>query len=151
MTENQSPEEERSRLNLPFELSDTGHQIVTLRYGDKRVRMILDTAAGVNVLSDQASGRLGVTVMKSDETVKGLGTSEHPVEKIQPIEVHFGESKLLLESLLSMDLSHVAKAGGSEGIDGLLGSPFFRTFQAIINFETNRISLLVNESSNPSI
>lgn len=135
---------EREEVLIPFEYSDTGHQIVVLEYRDETIRMILDTAAGANVFSEKSSQRLGLSLLESEETVSGLGTKEHAIEKIEPIEVTFGKSNLLLENMLSMDLSHVEAAGGSEGIDGLLGSPFFRNYKARLDFEARMLTLVLD-------
>ena len=49
-----------------------------------------------------------------------------------------------------MDLSHVEVAGGMKGVDGLLGSPFFRTHKVRIDFATNRLVLMLKPESGTS-
>lgn len=131
-------------LSIPFELSATGHQIVTLSYGKDSIRMLLDTGAGANVFSQKAAKKLGLTVQESGDTVSGLGTKEHAMAHISPLIVASGDEKMILQHLVSMDLSHVEAAGGDKGIDGLLGSPFFREYKAKIDFEMNQVTLIIN-------
>jgi hypothetical protein len=131
-------------LSIPFEISPTGHQIVTLMYGKEPIRMILDTAAGTNVFSQKAAKKLELTVKESGDKAAGLGTQGHAMANVSPITVASGNEKMMLQNLVSMDLSHVEVAGGSKGIDGLLGSPFFREYKAKIDFEMNRVTLRIN-------
>ncbi len=131
-------------LSIPFEISPTGHQVVTLMYGKKPIRMILDTAAGANVVSQKAAKKLELTVNDAGGKAAGLGTQGHAMARVSPIIVASGKKKLMLQNLVSMDLSHVKMAGGSKGIDGLLGSPFFQEYKAKIDFEMNRVTLRIN-------
>lgn len=133
-----------AELSIPFEISPTGHPVVTLMYGEKPIRMILDTAAGANVFSQKATTRLELTVKNSDEKAAGLGTQAYAMAEVSPIVVALGEKKLRLQDLITMDLSHVEVAGGGKGFDGLLGSPFFREFRVKIDFGNNTIALNMN-------
>jgi hypothetical protein len=124
---------------IPFEISPTGHQIVTLMYDEKPIRLILDTAAGANVISEKAAGKFNLKLMESGQKAAGLGTSGHAVEYVDPITVTAGTTKLRLQDLISLDLSHVEAAGEPAGIDGLLGSPFFRKYKAKIDFQEKQV------------
>jgi hypothetical protein len=42
---------------------------------------------------------------------------------------------------LSLNRDHVKAAGGGNTIYGLLGSPFFRKYQAILNFGTHTLTI----------
>ena len=61
----------------PFEISPTGHQVVTLQYNGKRIRMILDTAAGANVFSRKAAKKPEPTLKGSELQAAGLGVQAH--------------------------------------------------------------------------
>lgn len=106
--------------------------------------MILDTGAGVNVFSQKAAKKLDLTVKESGENASGLGTQDHAMANVSPCKVVWGKTKLILQNLVSTDLSHVERAGGSNGIDGLLGSPFFREYKATVDFKINRVTLRVS-------
>ena len=42
---------------------------------------------------------------------------------------------------VSLNLDHIQVAGGDKIIHGLLGSPFFRKYQAILDFSTNTLTI----------
>ena len=132
-------------LSIPFEISPTGHQIVTLQYKGKPIRMILDTAAGANVFSKKSTKKLRLKVKKTEEKAAGLGTRGHAMTRVDSLEVSSGKQKLSLDNLVSLDLSHTEAAGGKKAADGLLGSPFFQTYNAQIDFATNQLILRVGE------
>lgn len=127
-------------VSIPFTISPTGHQIVVLKHGDKDVRMILDSAAGANVLSLKAAYKLQLELKDSTETASGIGTKEHAMTSLSPLKVSYAEHDFMLNNLVAMDLTHVEIAGGEEGADGLLGSPFFRANKAKIDFKTNLLT-----------
>jgi hypothetical protein len=45
------------------------------------------------------------------------------------------------KQFLSLNRDHVQAAGGGNTIYGLLGSPFFRKYQAILNFGTHTLTI----------
>lgn len=106
--------------------------------------MILDTAAGANVFSEKSAKRLKLTVKDKGEKAAGLGTQGHAMAEVSPIVVVSGEEQLTLRDLVSLNLSNVEAAGGKKGIDGLLGSPFFQTYKAQIDFTSNTLTIRTN-------
>lgn len=146
----EKPEKPAAEISIPFEITATGHQVVTLMYGQKKIRMILDTAAGGNVFSQETIEKLGVETKDSPEKAAGLGTAAHDMEEVPTLALVYGETKLLIENAFSMNLSHVKPAGGKEGVDGLLGSPFFILHKAKIDFSTRKLVLSIDASQNQS-
>jgi hypothetical protein len=114
-------------------------------YDEKPIRLILDTAAGANVVSQKAAAKFQLKLTDSGLKAAGLGTSGHAVEDVDPITVAAGETKLRVQDLVSLDLSHVEAAGKPAGIDGLLGSPFFRKYKAKIDFEEKQVIIKVSK------
>jgi len=110
---------------IEFEISETGHQIVEAKINGKLLRFILDTGAGTSVLD------------------RGC-LSELSIEEMGDIEVHsieFGNALFESPDFVSLNLDHVQVAGGEKGVHGLLGSPFFTQYQAVIDFSKNRLEL----------
>lgn len=146
----EKPAKPAVEISIPFEITATGHQAVTLMYGEKKIRMILDTAAGANVFSREAIEKMGVETKDSLETVSGLGTAAQDTTEVPPLTLVYGETKLPIENAISIDLSHVKAAGGEEGLDGLLGSPFFKLYKAKIDFSTRKLVLSIDASQDQS-
>lgn len=125
---------------IEFEISETGHQIVEAKINGKLLRFILDTGAGASVLDRGCLSELGIEEKLNDENAAGLGTSDHAMGDIEVDSIEFGNA--LFESPDFVSLDHVQVAGGEKGVHGLLGSPFFTQYQAVIDFSKNRLELL---------
>lgn len=134
-------------VQIPFTISETGHPLVMLTCGDRTLRMVLDTAAGANVLTPSVVKSLGSSVEitnKKAGKAAGLGTKGYSTMTLTPIQISSPKATFLLDDLVAIDLSHVQKAGGKEGIDGLLGAPFFRKNLAVIDYSKNVLSFRVS-------
>lgn len=126
-----------NEVSIPFQITPTGHQIVTLMHEGKPIRMILDTGAGANVFSNVATKKLKLTTQASNRKAAGIGTTAHEMLHVAPTTFVIEHKRLMLANFVSMDLSHIQKAGGKKPIDGLLGSPFFQAYRARLDFSTN--------------
>ena len=131
----------KGKIFLEFEMSETGHQIVEAKINGKLLRFILDTAAGSSVLNKACLAELGIQEVSSEESAAGLGTSEHEMGNIVVPEIELGGRLYEYPEFVSLNLDHVQVAGGEKGVHGLLGSPFFSKYKAVIDFGTNRVVL----------
>lgn len=129
------------KISLDFEMSETGHQIVEAKINGKLLRFVLDTAAGASVLNKACLAELGIQETISGESAAGLGTSEHEMGDILVPEIELGGRLYEYPEFVSLNLDHVQVAGGEKGVHGLLGSPFFLKYEAVIDFGANKIML----------
>ena len=127
--------------SLQFEVSETGHQIVQAEINGHTVRLILDTAAGASVLDRACINKLGIQEELSEENAAGLGTAKHEMGLIDVLKFEFAGQLYESTEFVSLNLDHVQAAGGGDTIHGLLGSPFFRKYQAILDFGTNTLTI----------
>ena len=127
--------------SLQFEVSETGHQIVQAEINGHTVRLILDTAAGASVLDRACIKKLEIQEELSEENAAGLGTAEHEMGLIDVVKFKLAGQLYESTQFVSLDLDHVQAAGGGNSIHGLLGSPFFRKYQAILDFGTNTLTI----------
>lgn len=111
-----------------------------MKIGDKSVKLLLDTGAGGDILDTDAVARLQLKIKEdSVGTTKGVGGAGGEFQSLEPVECQIGDEKIRI-GFYPMNLSHVKSAGGDDGYDGILGSPFFRTRHAVIDFGTNTLT-----------
>ncbi|ALQ07158.1 hypothetical protein D172_003250 [Pseudoalteromonas sp. Bsw20308] len=134
------------KVIIEFEISNTGHQIIECKINGHNLRLILDTGAGSSVLDRAYLTQLEIQEALSQESAAGLGTSEHTVGSINISKIEIEGVFFANPDFISLDLAHVQIAGDEKGIHGLLGSPFFVQYSAIIDFSDNKL-LLSNNSS----
>ena len=140
---NMNPIKENTSIN--FDISASGHQIITVKINNYPLRFILDTAAGSSVLDRACLSRLGISEVLSDENAAGLGTKDHAMGAIDVEAIQIGNTYFKSPAFISLDLDHVQVAGGEEGVHGLIGAPFFMQYDAVIDFSNNTL-VLSNES-----
>ena len=126
---------------IEFEISQTGHQIIEAKINGKSLRFILDSAAGSSVLDRACLIELGIEETLNVENAAGLGTSDHAMGDIEVHSIELGNALFESPDFVSLNLDHVQVAGGEKGVHGLLGSPFFIQYQAVIDFSKNRLEL----------
>lgn len=123
-------------------MTPTGHAIINVLINGKKARLVIDSAAGRSVIHSGRVNSFGIkkmTVVKRIEA-RGLGTSNHAVEQLQPPVMYIGKAIINNMPLISVDLTHVMEAGGKRGFDGLLGSDFLKRHGAVIDFEKRQLS-----------
>ncbi|KYL34778.1 hypothetical protein A2I98_09670 [Pseudoalteromonas agarivorans] len=127
--------------SLQFEVTETGHQIIQAKINGYTVRLILDTAAGASVLDRACINKLGIQEELSEENAAGLGTAKHEMGLIDVLKFELAGQLYESTEFVSLNLDHVQAAGGGDTIHGLLGSPFFRKYQALLDFGTNTLTI----------
>ena len=145
-TAGQQTENFGTDLHIPFTITTTGHLLVKLNCGDRELRMILDTGSGANVLTHKVANAITTVTQKAGKkkaTAAGLGTQTQKVTMLTPVTVSYAKRSFVLDNLEATDLSNVQAAGGKQGIDGLLGSPFFRKYRVKIDYSKNELSFSV--------
>ena len=127
--------------SLKFEVTETGHQIIQVKINGHKVNLILDTAAGASVLDRACIKKLGIQEKLSEENAAGLGTADHEMGLIEVLKFELAAQLFESTEFVSLNLDHVQPAGGDNIIHGLLGSPFFRKYQALLDFGTNTLTI----------
>ncbi|MDC9497479.1 MULTISPECIES: retropepsin-like aspartic protease [unclassified Pseudoalteromonas] len=127
--------------SLKFEVTETGHQIIQAKINGHTVCLILDTAAGASVLDRACINKLGIQEKLSEENAAGLGTAKHEMGLIDVFKFELAGQLYQSTEFVSLNLDHVQAAGGGDTIHGLLGSPFFRKYQARLDFSTNTLTI----------
>ena len=69
---------------------------------------------------------LGLKAGKTNITVNGLGTSSYATESVSVPIMTIGKVGYHNPRFIALDLSHVERAGGKDGLHGLIGSTFLR-------------------------
>ena len=127
--------------SLKFEVTETGHQIIQAKINGHKVNLILDTAAGASVLDRACIKKLGIQEKLSEENAAGLGTADHEMGLIDVLKFELAGQFFESTEFVSLNLDHVQVAGGDNIIHGLLGSPFFRKYQAVLDFGTYTLTI----------
>ena len=127
--------------SLKFEVTETGHQIIQAKINGHKVNLILDTAAGASVLDRACIKKLGIQEKLSEENAAGLGTADHEMGLIEVLKFELAGQLFESTEFVSLNLDHVQPAGGDNIIHGLLGSPFFRKYQAVLDFSTDILTI----------
>ena len=127
--------------SLKFEVTETGHQIIQAKINGHKVNLILDTAAGASVFDRGCIKKLGIQEKLSEENAAGLGTADHEMGLIEVLKFELAGQLFESTEFVSLNLDHVQVAGGDNIIHGLLGSPFFRKYQAVLDFGTDTLTI----------
>ncbi|MDB6076463.1 MAG: hypothetical protein JWO82_210 [Akkermansiaceae bacterium] len=138
--------EKLKRVTVPFEITDTGHQIVKLVIGETPLRLIVDGGSGGDMLATKTAERLKLAANKAGEDTKGVGGAGPKLMHLEngdPLECQLGEAKIKIDFGF-MDLEGLQIAGGGGGVDGILGSPFLQQHKAVIDFGSKTLSFEVS-------
>ncbi|NWL16114.1 hypothetical protein FHG08_10470 [Pseudoalteromonas sp. Scap03] len=127
--------------SLKFDVTETGHQIIQAKINGHKVNLILDTAAGASVLDRACIKKLGIQEKLSEENAAGLGTADHEMGLLDVLKFELAGQLYESTEFVSLNLDHVQPAGGDKIIHGLLGSPFFRKYQVVLDFGTDTLTI----------
>lgn len=100
--------------------------------GKESLRLILDTGAGVNVLTPEAAARLGLKLTDAPFAVSGATVTKAKVGQIE---------KLSLGKVNLVGSFVVVPLPAALGCDGILGGPFFEKFTATIDGFREKLTL----------
>ncbi|MGC4044941.1 MAG: aspartyl protease family protein [Armatimonas sp.] len=100
--------------------------------GKEPLRLILDTGAGVNVLTPEAAARLGLKLTDAPFAVSGATVTKAKVCQVP---------KLSLGSINLAGSFVVLPLPAALNCDGILGGPFFEKFMVTIDSFRNKLSL----------
>jgi predicted aspartyl protease len=125
---------------VPFRLAKPDKPLILLETtvnGKGPYRFVLDTGAGLTMISPQLAKRAGV---RRDEAQKAVGAGGS-------VEVHFGTVKALaigemqIEGLKVgiMDLANISKAIETD-IDGIVGYNFLSKFRVTIDYPKQTVT-----------
>ena len=136
-----------NEIAVPFEITATGYQTVVMSYKDQNFTMILDTGASVNVLSNKIVKTNNFEVTSSDYKVMGVGSEELDLARISPITASIANKDFIIHDLITIDLSNIDSITEIQGVDGLLGIPFFQKYNARIDFAAKKVYLTLPPKS----
>jgi predicted aspartyl protease len=125
---------------VPFKLAKPDKPLILLEAmvnGQGPFRFVLDTGAGLTILSPDLAARLKVV---KGETKEGLGAGGG-------VEVHFGSvqslalSEVRLQDLQVgiMNLSAISQACGID-LDGIIGYNFLKEFRVLIDYPRQTVT-----------
>lgn len=120
----------------------SGYLYLTATVNGKRVRLILDTGAQMNVLTPEAAKKLevpeGTPIQASGAGSQRVSAS---ISQLRSMEV--GGARVEGESVLIVDLPKVLE------VDGLVGYGFFRHFVTTVDYESQQITFSKSETYQP--
>jgi hypothetical protein len=125
----------------------SGHLIVEATINDSRkVRFLLDTGAGANLISTALAAELGLTV-EGELPAKGVaGYTTVGLATIDELAV--GEVTLLDQSVTAIDFER-ALPDLLGSLDGILGYEFFRHFVVTIDYQSAQMMIYDSEVAPP--
>lgn len=138
---NEQNDKNKGKVSMPFEITKSGHLLVTARINGKEANLVLDTAAGRSVIDMGKLEYLKLQTQSVGAPATGLGTSNHETMNITIEELDIGGSKFNDLSLVATDLSNVKEIGGEKGIHGLIGSDILRARRGVIDFDKHILML----------
>ncbi len=113
--------------------------VITLKNGNKKLRLAVDTGAGVNLLNTEAGKALaGLVTTKETVNVKGLSGEEQELSYAKLPGLHLGDLSLKEVDFVLADLSHLQAEDGP-AIDGVVGPDFLRNYRLSINFKKRKL------------
>ena len=138
--ENQLHERIKPQRRIAFSMQ-SHLPIVTLTYGDRTYRFILDTGAGSNLISPALYQQLHQTASLTDkEELRGLDGEIQVVTKAHLSGLHIDDFAVPTMEYLVQDLDHLQSMTDLQ-IDGLLGAPFLQLGTFSINFVEQKLFL----------
>lgn len=120
------------------------HILVETMLDDKPALMILDTGAGVNLVTPEAEKRLNLKPDKGRVNVQGAGGSAAPATAVKIGKLEVGASTLKAQSAYIIPLPDALEC------DGLLGTPFFREWVVQIDYVKLQLTLTPRGAFQPS-
>ncbi len=129
------------KSQVPFTMA--GHlPVIEVQIGDKKLRMGLDTGANTNMLNLQKSFELEQELITpvNNAGVVGMSGGSTRTYAGDVVETTIGGLNFWNMRFVFSDISHLQNLV-TNGVDGLLGFPFFKSGKFSINYSTKMISI----------
>ncbi|MCC6726988.1 MAG: aspartyl protease family protein [Saprospiraceae bacterium] len=129
------------KSQVPFTMA--GHlPVIEVQIGDKKLRLGLDTGANTNMLDLQKAMELEQELVTpvSNAGVMGMTGGSQGTYAGDVVETTIGGLNFWNMRFVFSDISHLQNLVNN-GVDGLLGYPFFKAGKFSINYSTKMISI----------
>lgn len=120
------------------------HILVEVALDDKPALMILDTGAGVNLITPEAEKRLNLKPDRGRVNVQGAGGAAAPAAAVKIGKLSVGDATLKAQNAYLIPLPDALEC------DGLLGTPFFREWVVQIDYAKLRLTLTPHDHFRPA-
>ena len=127
---------------VPMFKTKTGHITVTLQVNGKPCVFLIDTGGGATLIDLSKKDKYDLKVFGTKDYAAGIGSVSRLVRTSAMLQVNDHEEKN--DSLYLMDISYTNtefKRNRSRTVDGILGSDFLDSHQAIIDYANSKIYL----------
>jgi len=129
---------------IPLKRNTVGHFILTIKYGTRDFKVILDTGASSTVLDLDSVRESGISPKKIEMTGGGVGTAEASIFVIPDEDVTINGLHIRVSSIYAMDLGHVNASliqRASDRVQGVIGCDILIANEAIIDCKNNTLYL----------
>jgi len=124
---------ENEKKELNFRIS-YGVPIVYVQINGKTAKMIIDTGASLSIINKDSKKEYGFEIGKDIGTLEGIG-GVASLWEIKNIKVTIRDS-IISHKFYVADISNLKN---SRGIDGIIGSDYFKSKNMVIDFYNNKL------------
>jgi len=128
-------------LEIPFHME--GHlPVIEAKIGEKSFRFGIDTGASVNLINEKLAESFAPSLLAQtqDAHIVGMGPGSQEIQTTTIQHTKIGETDFKDMRFVFGDISHL-KNLVENGVDGLLGFPFFQSGKFSINYHLNKIKI----------
>jgi Aspartyl protease len=129
----------RGFTGIPF-TNHQNHLFIDFEIGGKPVTFLLDSGAMTSIVTPAAAEELGLEVTESQAQVAGVGGGAKVEGQAKSKDCRFGDGDDVTMDFVVMDLPVTGKK-----IDGLIGSDFFRSHHAMLDYSGETLWLRTGE------
>lgn len=137
-----APAQDTGPASLPITIHGV-YVYVNATVNDKPATLVLDSGAGINVITPEAAKRLGVEPGKDLTNVNGAGGAAPPVRTAVIGSIGVGATRTTNQPAALIPLPDALPC------DGLIGTPFFRRWVVTIDYAKSRLTLTDPPSFRP--
>jgi hypothetical protein len=130
--------EARGFTGVPF-TNKQNHLFIRCEIGGKELTFLLDSGAMTSILTPSAAKELGLTIAPSNAQVQGVGGGASIEGQTTANDCRFGGNGPVTMDFVVMNLPAEC--------DGLIGSDFFRSKQAMLDYAGETLWLRVGDTS----
>lgn len=136
-----SQQEWKLKSKMGFEI--VGHlPVVVVKIGDVAIRLGLDTGANTNLLNINRLAEIDAELVTPVKVggVMGIGSGALPTKVVDIVETNVAGTNYWNMRYIVCDISHLPNLANN-GVDGLLGFPFFQSKKFVINYSSQTLSV----------